>query len=236
MTHSLSRSIAVATGRMLHEKRRSEIINAAGALFAKSGYHDTTMDEVSRYLSISKPVLYNYFEGKLDLYLTVLDEHLNRLVASVRNALLSTPDDDSKRVRAAIQAYFDFVDSNDGVSKLVFESNVLTSEPAVQDHLDRAMDSCIDAVCQLVSMNAEVDAHEARILAVSLVGASQQAATYWCESLRPMPKNRAIDAVTALCWGGLSSVPRSLQPLRPNPTDHLAAATIGVAAAPTTSG
>lgn len=205
MTLSPPYSGTASEHRARREKRRAQIIDAAGALFSESGYHDTTMEDVSRYVAISKPVLYQHFPSKLDLYLTVLDKNLNRLVASVRQALRSSRGNHGERVRAAIQAFFDFIDSNDGTSRLVFESNLLT-EPAVQRCLDRAMDSCIDAVCDVVAENAELDAHVARILAVSLVGAGRQSAIYWSQSQEPIPKETAIDAVAALCWGGLSSI------------------------------
>ena len=83
---------------------------------------------------VSKPVLYQHFPGKLDLYLALLDQHAEAMVAAVRAALASTTDN-KLRVAATIEAYFRFVDEDGGAFRLVFESD-LTNQPAVRERVD----------------------------------------------------------------------------------------------------
>ena len=45
------------------------------------------MDEIAERAGVSKPVLYQHFPGKLDLYLALLDESVDELVGIVREAL-----------------------------------------------------------------------------------------------------------------------------------------------------
>ncbi|MBF6470173.1 TetR/AcrR family transcriptional regulator, partial [Nocardia beijingensis] len=91
---------------------------------------------------VSKPVLYQHFSSKLELYLAVLQNYIDALVSSVRQALRSTTDN-RQRVRAAVAAYFDFVDHETQGFRLVFESD-LTSEPQVQRRVEQATEACVD--------------------------------------------------------------------------------------------
>src|SRR6478672_12037390 len=91
--------------RMPRSERRAQLLDAAQAVFVQSGYHAAAMDEIADRAGVSKPVLYQHFPGKLDLYLALLDKHCETLETLVRRALASTSDN-KLRVAASIQAYF----------------------------------------------------------------------------------------------------------------------------------
>ncbi|WP_297623914.1 TetR/AcrR family transcriptional regulator [Nocardia sp.] len=67
------------------------------------------MQEIAQRTGWTKPILYKAFSGKLDLCLAVLQHHTDALRDSVECALESTSVNQD-RARAAVQAYFDFVD------------------------------------------------------------------------------------------------------------------------------
>ena len=54
--------------RLKAPERRARILEAAEHEFAARGYHSTSMDEIAAAAGISKPVLYDHFSSKLDLY------------------------------------------------------------------------------------------------------------------------------------------------------------------------
>lgn len=191
--------------RMPRSARRAQLLGAAGEVFVSRGYHAAGMDEIAECAGVSKPVLYQHFPGKLELYIAVLDSYVESLVSGVRQALRSTTDN-HRRVRAAVFAYFDFVDSESQGFRLVFESD-LRGDPRVQRRVDAATEACVDAVFDLVSHDSGLDPYRARMLAVGLVGASQFTARYWLEADRPIPKETAVDTTVSLAWGGLSHVP-----------------------------
>jgi AcrR family transcriptional regulator len=49
------------------EVAKTKIIKAARTVFAKKGYHDSTMDDVAKEIGVSKGALYSYFTSKEDL-------------------------------------------------------------------------------------------------------------------------------------------------------------------------
>ncbi|MFE3060463.1 TetR/AcrR family transcriptional regulator [Nocardia sp. NPDC059239] len=187
------------------QQARQHTLAAATKVFVTRGYHASTMDEIAQNAGYSKPALYSQFSSKLELYLAVLQDNADTLTKSVQRALHASAVNQC-RLRGVVQAFFDFVDNETQGFRLVFNSD-LVSEPSVQWHVGRAHDACVSAVCEIVTHNSELNAHQARILAVGMVGASQFAARYWLETGRAVPKTEAVAAVIALCWGGLSQVP-----------------------------
>jgi AcrR family transcriptional regulator len=193
------------SARLPRDARRAQLLSAASEIFVARGYHAAGMDEIADCAGVSKPVLYQHFPGKLDLYLAVLQSYVDSLIAGVRQALRSTTDN-NRRVRAAVYAFYDFVDNDSQGFRLVFESDLM-GDPQVQRSVDQATEACVDAVFDLVSHDSGLDPHRARILAVGLVGASQFTARYWLEADRPISKEEAVDTTVTLAWGGLSRVP-----------------------------
>lgn len=194
--------------RLSPSQRRNQLITAASEVFVLRGYHAASIREISHRARITKPIIYRHFSGKLDLYLAVLQKYLDQLVAGVQDALRSTADNRA-RTRAAVQAYFDFVDHESQGFRLIFESQVIT-EPSIQWRLNQTAEACVDAVYEVLAEDSGLAPPHARVLAVGVVGASEFSARYWLEVGRPISKAAAVDAVFSLCWGGLSEVPRRL--------------------------
>src|SRR5438874_5197921 len=95
--------------RLPRSARRKQLLAAAQQVFVAQGYHAAAMDDIAERAGVSKPVLYQHFPGKLELYLALLDTHCDAIIAKVRSAMLATGDN-KERVKGAVQAYFDFVD------------------------------------------------------------------------------------------------------------------------------
>ena len=54
------------------ERREREILDVAGAIFARVGYHSAPMDEIADSAGVSKPMIYAYFASKEGLYLAYI--------------------------------------------------------------------------------------------------------------------------------------------------------------------
>src|ERR1700746_2651886 len=117
------------SSRLPRHERRRQLLDAALEVFVSQGYHAAAMDDIAERAGVSKPVLYQHFPGKLELYLALLDKHCEALVDAIRAALESTTVN-KNRVLATTEAYFDYVSSESGAFRLVFESD-LTNEEAV---------------------------------------------------------------------------------------------------------
>ena len=174
------------------------------------GYHAAAMDEIAERAGVSKPVLYQHFPGKLELYLALLDESVAELVGAVSEALASTTDN-RQRVPATFSAFFDYVSGAGEAFRLVFESD-LGNEPAVRDRLNKAMGHIADLVSQFIHEDAGVDEAEAHLLGMALVGMAQVTARYWLSTDRAIPQHEAEELIARLAWRGISGWPMMGQP------------------------
>ncbi len=197
---------ATARGvRLPRNERRAQLLAAATDIFVSNGYHATGMDDIAERAGVSKPVLYQHFPGKLELYLALLETHAAELARRVRAAIEETPDN-RERVHNAVAAYFEFVDGDGEAFRLVFESD-LRNQSAVQDLVQRANDECVEVIAQAVVADAGLDAERARLVAVGVVGISEHSARYWLATQRAVPKPEAVALISSLAWKGLSGFP-----------------------------
>src|SRR5262250_3043984 len=116
--------------RLPRSARRKQLLAAAQEVFVAQGYHAAAMDDIAERAGVSKPVLYQHFPGKLDLYLALLETHASELLQRIRDAMADTTDN-AVRVHNAVSAYFDYVDSEGEAFRLVFETD-LRNEPSVR--------------------------------------------------------------------------------------------------------
>jgi AcrR family transcriptional regulator len=198
------------SARMPRPARRKQLLAAAREVFVAQGYHAAAMDDIAERAGVSKPVLYQHFPGKLELYLALLDTHAEALVQRMHMAMAATTDNNA-RVHNAISAYFDFVDGtgpdDQGAFRLVFETD-LRNEPAVRERVERTSRLCMEAVADTIAADTGLARPQAELLSMSLTGLSEMGARWWLETERAVPKAEAIRLLETLAWRGISHFPR----------------------------
>jgi AcrR family transcriptional regulator len=200
------------TARLPRHARRLQLLGAAREVFVAQGYHAAAMDEIAERAGVSKPVLYQHFPGKLDLYLALLDEHAGQLVTRVRAALASTSDNHT-RIARSIAAYFDFVDDPGGAYQLVFESD-LRSEPTVRERIERNFSLCVNAIADTITEDTGLERREAELLTVGMIGLAETGARWWLVAgeggarTHPVSRDRAVELLVQLAWRGIAGAPR----------------------------
>jgi AcrR family transcriptional regulator len=203
-----------AAGRLPRDARRRQLLAAAQEVFVAQGYHAAGMDDIAERAGVSKPVLYQHFPGKLELYLALLDTHTEALDAAVARALTAT-DDNRERVHGVVSAYFDFVDGeargDSGAFRLVFETD-LGNVSAVGERVAAAAERTMLKVADTVAADTGLDADSAQLLSVALAGAGQVAARWWLANDRRLPKASAVALIESLLWRGISNFPLRGEP------------------------
>lgn len=66
---------------------RERLLAAAGALFAERGYEQTSLDQVAAAAGFTKGAVYSNFGSKDELFLALMDAHVEQRVQQVRDAL-----------------------------------------------------------------------------------------------------------------------------------------------------
>ena len=201
--------------RLPRDQRRIQLLDAASEVFAAKGYHAAAMDDIADVAGVSKPVLYQHFPSKLDLYLALLDQSCDRLVEVVEEALAAT-EHNADRVIATVAAFYEFVSSTSSF-RFVFESD-LTGDGAVQQRLSRVNSEISDAIAEVIAEDTSLPRQQAKLLAVCLVGIAQVSARYWISGgTSAITLDEAKHLVSNLAWRGISGFPLTEHDVPPLP-------------------
>jgi AcrR family transcriptional regulator len=195
------------SARLPRDERRAQLLVAALEVFTAAGYHSAAMDEIADRANVSKPVLYQHFPSKLELYLAVLDLHIDSLVFAIQKAIASNREN-SSRVAATVEAYFGFIDAEGEAFRLLFESD-MNLEPQVRERLNRMTYDCAAAVSAVISIDTGLGKEESMMLAVGIIGTVQTTARHWLDRDGKIDRKRATELVMNLIWRGISGFPKS---------------------------
>ena len=165
------------------------------------------MDDIAEQAGVSKPVLYQHFPGKLELYLALLDQSCDTIIEAPTRRSPRT-DDNKMRVTATMHVFYDYVASAQGAFRLVFESD-LTNENAVRERVDRVTRECAEAIAEVIHEDTGLPGEQSRLLAVSLVGMAQVSARFWLDTGHDISQDDAATLVAGLAWRGIRGYPRS---------------------------
>ncbi len=196
--------------RMPRRERRAQLLESALEVFVAQGYHAAAMDDIAEAAGVTKPVLYQHFPGKLELYLALLDRSCDQIIDNCRAALEST-DDNKQRVEATMAVFYEYVAHDTGAFRLVFESD-LTNEPAVREQVDRVTAECARLIAGVIHEDTGLPDEASRLLAVSLVGMAQVSARFWLTEAGGLGRDQAAALVAGLAWRGIGGYPRTDEP------------------------
>ena len=71
--------VAPVSNRLPAAERRKQLLDVAMTVFADSGYHGASMNDVASTAGVTKPVLYQHFHSKQDLYSKLINNVDSRL-------------------------------------------------------------------------------------------------------------------------------------------------------------
>lgn len=194
------------SGRLPRSARRAQLLDVALEVFVEQGYHAASMDEIAERAGVSKPVVYQHFPGKLDLYLALLESSRDTVIAAVKAALAST-NDNRERVEATMDLWFTYVADEGAAFRLVFESD-LTNDPDVRSHVDRVIDESATAIAEVIAEDTSLPGDASHLLALSLVGMGHVAARNWLSTESTLDKDDAVRLVANLAWRGIGGFPQ----------------------------
>ncbi|UQN31191.1 TetR/AcrR family transcriptional regulator [Brachybacterium kimchii] len=115
--------MARSTQRMPKSERRALVLATATDAFVAHGFRSTSMEDIARAVGVTKPVLYQHFDSKEELYLMVVEGVGARVVAAARS-LPPLTGDTEERARGAIRRVQRLADDHLGVRLLLSEESV----------------------------------------------------------------------------------------------------------------
>ena len=194
-----------AKRRMRAPERRKQLLEVARKVFGRRGYHTVTMDDVAKESGVTKPILYDHFPSKRDLYRDLLEADLANLRQRVVEAL-ETSTGNRERIRASFQAYFDFVDEEGEGFKLLMQEAV-GAEREFQDMIFRFRDDVLEEVTKVIvrESRGNLDEQEAADVALGLIGMAEMVAQREPGASKK-ERARSVDTLVRLAWRGITGL------------------------------
>ncbi|MCB0871448.1 MAG: TetR/AcrR family transcriptional regulator [Solirubrobacterales bacterium] len=109
--------------RLSREDRMEQMLDRAHNLFAERGYAAVTMDEIAAEAGITKPLIYNYFGNKEQLYIACMERSGDALVESISGAVADA-EDPSAAFEAGVRAFFEFLDTDRDAWAVLFDETL----------------------------------------------------------------------------------------------------------------
>ncbi|MCW4464346.1 TetR/AcrR family transcriptional regulator [Glutamicibacter sp. MNS18] len=194
------------TQRLPREARRRQLLSAAHQVFVAHGYHGASMDEIAEVAAVSKPVLYQHFPGKRELYLALLDSHLAEFSDLLGQAIASS-DDNRERVYNTIDTYYRYIRRESQAYRLIFESDVL-SDPLIAERIEQFNAQLAEAIAEVVVADTQLNEAEGKLLGRALAGLSQVSARYWATTDDGVSQRTAVELISLLAWRGIARFPK----------------------------
>jgi AcrR family transcriptional regulator len=196
----------VATRRLTAEARRAQLLSVAREVFAEDGYPGAAMEKIAQRAGVTKPVLYQHFDGKKELYLALLDSDMSRLLAQVSGAIESAHDNPS-RIRKGLAAYFNYIEANVDSFRLLFRET-MGADPEFRESIDRFHDAAATSIGAIIADETGKSQELAELLARGIMGMSEAAATWWLDRKQEIEKAELVESLAELAWRGLAALPR----------------------------
>src|SRR6266542_3587272 len=152
--------------RLPAEERREQILDVAVQVFARQGFHGTSMNDVAEVAGVTKPVLYQHFDSKQDLYLALMRDAGESMLATIAAATAHAPTGRAK-TEAGFAAYFHWVSDHPDAFLLLFGTRASRDEQST-DAIRRLTNLAAGAIEALIV--ADIPADHRRTLAHGLVG------------------------------------------------------------------
>jgi AcrR family transcriptional regulator len=191
--------------RLSGEARREVILDAALEVFARRGFHGSSIDEIAQAAGVSKALIYEHFPSKRELHVSLLERHVQEIFERLA-AAAATSDPGEVRLRAGVDAFLEFVETRRAAFRMLFRDAV---EPDVAELVASVQLQTAAAVAGMIATeprerrgDPERDRQGIEMLGHQLAGAVQALAIWWGDHPE-VPRAALVDSVMNFTWVGL---------------------------------
>jgi AcrR family transcriptional regulator len=185
-------------------ERRAQLLDVARKAFSKRGFHGVSMESVAKEAGVTKPILYDHFASKQDLYLALIDADAASLEERVRTAITAHTGN-RERIRRSFQAYFDFVDEHTEGFSLVMRE---TASPVnMSSTVDGVRERILAEIAGVIVHDSDgrLSKADATTVAVGLV-AMVEATAQRDPGASGNDRKRQLDVLVQLAWRGITKL------------------------------
>jgi len=161
------------------------------------------MNDVADAAGVTKPVLYQHFSSKRELFVELLTEIGAELQDTIGKATAEAAGP-RQQIENGFRAYFHFVGERTDAFRVLFGSGA-RRDPEFAS-FSRAVESSIaDTIAELIVVEGQPAAHR-QLLAHGIVGMTEAASRYWLAHDRDPDVNTLAAQLSRLAWSGMRGI------------------------------
>jgi AcrR family transcriptional regulator len=186
--------------RLPAAERRRQLLEVAVTVFAERGYHATSMNDVAEAAGVTKPVLYQHFSSKRDLFVELLSDIGDELRETIAKATADAAGP-RQQIEQGFRAYFHFVGDHTDSFRVLFGSGA-RRDPEFASFARAVETSIAEAIAELIVVDGQPATHR-DLLAHSIVGMTEAASRHWLAHDRDPDVDTLADQLARLAWSGM---------------------------------
>ena len=199
--------------RMPRAQRRNQVLSVATEVFARQGYHATSMDNIALEAGVSKPILYQHFESKHDLFTTIMDKSIEELAHRLTTTL-DTVDSREDRVHQTFYGYFEFVKENRDAFIIMSRNSSELSD--ARTRWSRAVDTYVQIIADSIQERNNLGEVQAYVMGRAIAGMAEQASQV-CIDYDDVDIEEVARLTAKMAFEGLTGVEKAQFALTPEP-------------------
>ena len=181
--------------------REEQMLEVAGEVFARRGFHAASMEEIAGGADISKPMLYAYFGSKEGLY----SAYMSRVGAQLLDAMAAAVDpalEPEPQVSASMMAFLGFVEAHREGWAVLQRELAAGGGPMAED-VARVRATIVRRMAAVLTPH--LGELRADALAHGFVGAGESLATWWLDHPE-LPREAVAELIMDVGWRGVGDV------------------------------
>jgi AcrR family transcriptional regulator len=187
--------------RLPAARRREQLLDVSLELFAEKGYHQTSMNEIAEAAGVTKPVLYQHFESKEQLYLQLLRDVSSQMADAVLKATAQA-EGPREQVEKGFEAVFRFVGEKPARFGILF-AEATRRESEFRREVIQFEQAISTAIAELILIQG-MDLKHRQLLGYGIVGLAEVTCRQWIEGgIEVMDATELAKQVANLAWNGL---------------------------------
>jgi TetR/AcrR family transcriptional regulator len=193
---------------MEFQLRRTEILCEAEKIFASKGFHDATMAGIADASGFAIGTLYHFFDGKKNLYATMVTEKLEKMYSEIRESV-NREEIIINKIKKLVESQFHFVENNVTFCDLLIRGEGTTVSDGVTIIRDRLIADYfkhIGFVADIMRLGMDaktLKTKDPHMMAYALLGIIRSFIYYWMLTKQDTLLSDKVDCVTDIFLEGV---------------------------------
>jgi AcrR family transcriptional regulator len=186
--------------RMTGQERRAQLLDVGRSVFAERGFEAASVEEIAARAKITKPVVYEHFNGKEGLYAVIVDREVQALLQQITTSLEG--DHPRALLEQAALAFLTYIEDEPEGFRILVRDSPVTSSTGTLASVIGDIASQVEYILRDEFKQRGFDTKLSPLYSQALVGMVALVGQWWLDAGEPKKEIVAAHLVN-LAWNGL---------------------------------